>query len=113
MRYLPHTSEDISEMLAAVGVSNLDALFSTIPEDCRYQGGLKLPESLTEWELYEHMRVLSGNMGASPDYKVFMGGGSYEHCIPASIPYLLLLRVFYSLHSLSARNEPGNPPGNL
>ena len=30
MRYLPHTPEDITEMLTAVGVNSLDDLFATI-----------------------------------------------------------------------------------
>ena len=99
MRYLPHTEEDISAMLGVVGVSDLDALFPTIPEDCRYQDSLKLPEPLTEWELIDRMRVLSGNMGAGPDYKVFMGGGSYDHYIPESISYLLSRSEFSTAYT--------------
>jgi len=76
-------------MLQAVGVDDLDALFMTIPEDCRFAGDLDLPQALTEWELNEHMQGLAGNMAVLPEYKVFMGAGSYEHFIPACVPYLL------------------------
>ena len=89
MHYLPHTAEDIGSMLQAVGVEHLDDLFSTVPEDCRLQEGLDLPEALTEWELDEHMAALSNEMAVSPEYRVFMGAGSYEHFIPASVSYLL------------------------
>jgi glycine dehydrogenase subunit 1 len=89
MLYLPHTSEDIASMLETVGVDDLDALFSTVPEDCRFKGDLKLPEALTEWELNDHMNALSGSMAVSPEYKIFMGAGSYEHFIPASVSFLL------------------------
>ncbi len=89
MLYLPHTSEDISSMLQVVGVEDLDDLFSTVPEDCRLKGDLNLPEQLSEWELNDHMEALSHSMAVSPEYKVFMGAGSYEHFIPASISYLL------------------------
>ncbi|OEU45779.1 MAG: glycine dehydrogenase (aminomethyl-transferring) [Desulfobacterales bacterium S7086C20] len=89
MRYLPHTDKDIASMLQAVGVDDLDALFMTIPEDCRFAGDLDLPQALTEWELNEHMQGLAGNMAVLPEYKVFMGAGSYEHFIPACVPYLL------------------------
>jgi glycine dehydrogenase subunit 1 len=88
MLYLPHTNEDITEMLKAIGVKNLDDLFSTVPEDCRMKGDLDLPQSMTEWELNQHMDALSGATAASPEYKVFMGAGSYEHFIPASVTYL-------------------------
>ena len=89
MLYLPHTSEDISSMLQVVGVEDLDDLFVTAPEDCRLKGDLNLPEQLSEWELNDHMEALAHSMAVSPEYKVFMGAGSYEHFIPASISYLL------------------------
>jgi glycine dehydrogenase subunit 1 len=89
MLYLPHTSEDISSMLQVVGVKDLDDLFATVPEDCRLKGDLNLPEQLSEWELNDHMEALSHSMAAPPEYKVFMGAGSYEHFIPASVSYLL------------------------
>ena len=89
MRYLPHTSEDIKSMLQVVGADNIDDLFSTIPDDCISKDDLQLPDALTEWELDSHMSALSGAMAVSPDYKVFMGAGSYEHYIPASVSFLL------------------------
>jgi glycine dehydrogenase subunit 1 len=89
MRYLPHTPEDIAEMLQVIGAGSLDDLFSTIPDDCRRQTALDLPEPLTEWELNDHMGALAGRMGVSPDFSVFLGAGSYEHHIPASVSYLL------------------------
>jgi len=89
MRYLPHTPEDISDMLAAVGVSSLENLFSTVPEDCRRKGDLNLPERLSEWELNSHIDTLAGTMAVSPEYKIFMGAGSYEHHIPAAVTHLM------------------------
>ncbi len=89
MRYLPHTSEDIKSMLQVVGAESIDDLFSTIPDDCISKDDLQLPDALTEWELDSHMSALSGAMAVSPDYKVFMGAGSYEHYIPASVSFLL------------------------
>ena len=89
MLYLPHTSEDIASMLEVIGVNDLDSLFSTVPKDCRLTADLNLPEALTEWELDDHMAMLSSTMAVSPEYKVFLGAGSYEHFIPASISYLM------------------------
>jgi len=89
MRYLPHTDEDIRSMLKTIGVDNPDDLFSTIPEGCRLQGHLNLPESMSEWELNDHMDILAGAMGAGPAYQSFVGAGRYEHFIPAIVSYLL------------------------
>lgn len=99
MRYLPHTNEDIASMLKVVGVEDLDGLFSTVPEDCRQEGALNLPQALNEWELNEHMAALSDSMAAAPEYKVFMGAGSYEHFIPASVSYLLSRSEFVTSYT--------------
>ena len=76
MLYLPHTNEDIASMLEAVGIDDLDGLFSTVPEDCRLRNDLNLPEALSEWELNDHMEAISDVMAVSPEYKVFMGAGA-------------------------------------
>jgi glycine dehydrogenase subunit 1 len=89
MRYLPHTDEDISAMLKVVGVGSLEELFSTVPEDCRKKEPLNLPEPLTEWELDRHMASVATNMATMPEYKVFVGAGSYEHFVPSSVLSLL------------------------
>jgi glycine dehydrogenase subunit 1 len=89
MRYLPHTPEDIASMLKSVEIDSLEGLFAHIPEDCRRKEALKIPEYLTEWELNDHMDALAGSMAISPEYKIFMGAGSYEHHLPAAVSSLL------------------------
>ena len=97
MRYLPHTPEDIAEMLNVIGVSDHEALFSMIPEDCRCKGALDLPDALTEWELVELLEDLSHSMAVSS--KVFMGAGSYDHYIPESISFLLRRSEFTTAYT--------------
>src|SRR5208337_3408601 len=41
------------------------------------------------WELNDMMAALAQSMAVAPLYKVFLGAGSYEHHIPASVSYLL------------------------
>lgn len=86
MRYLPHTPEDIQEMLAVVGIDKLDDLFSAIPDASRREKPLDLPSPLTEWELSRQVEELAARGGG--DWRVFAGGGSQPHCIPALVPYL-------------------------
>jgi glycine dehydrogenase subunit 1 len=89
MRYLPHTEEDIAAMLGVIGVEGIDDLFGSIPADCRLRGELRLPPALGEWELDDHMDRLAGAMAVAPDYKVYLGAGSYDHRIPAAVTSLL------------------------
>ncbi len=98
MRYLPHTQEDVADMLAVVGAKSLADLFSAIPDDCRFDGELNLPE-MSEWEVSVHMNALSRQMGASPEYKVFAGAGSYNHHIPASVQYLASRSEFVTAYT--------------
>jgi len=88
MRYLPHTADDIATMLKAVQIDSLEGLFAHIPQDCRRRETLKIPEALTEWELNDHMDALAATMAVSPEYKVFMGAGSYAHYVPAAASFL-------------------------
>ncbi len=99
MRYLPHTPEDITAMLARIGVASLDALFTTIPSDCCCRPGLNLPPALTEWELNDHMDALAARMAVSPAYKVFMGAGSYDHFVPAAARHVLTRGEFVTSYT--------------
>jgi glycine dehydrogenase subunit 1 len=99
MRYLPHTPEDISEMLAAIGVDSLEDLFATVPEDCRRKSEITLPGRLSEWELNSHIDALAGTVAVPPEYKVFMGAGSYAHHIPAAVSHLLSRSEFVTAYT--------------
>jgi glycine dehydrogenase subunit 1 len=99
MRYLPHTTAEIAAMLEVIGKDNLDELFSPIPEHCRHRNDINLPEPITEWELNELMSSLSATMGVVPEYKVFVGAGSYEHFIPESVSFLLSRSEFVTSYT--------------
>jgi glycine dehydrogenase subunit 1 len=85
MRYLPHTDEEIREMLGVVGKESLEELFCSIPPDCRFEGVLPLPPALNEWNLDAHFRKLAGMMDVDQNFKVLIGAGSYHHHIPEII----------------------------
>ena len=99
MRYLPHTAEDIAAMLKAVRIDSLEGLFAHIPKDCRRKEVLKIPEPQTEWELNAHMDELAQKMAVSPEYKVFMGAGSYAHHIPSSVSFLAARSEFVTAYT--------------
>ena len=99
MRYLPHTQEEIAFMLDVVGVKSLDELFSAVPSSCRRTRDMDLPEPLSEWDLNRHMGELSKNVAVPPDYRIFMGAGSYEHYIPQVVPYLLSRSEFVTSYT--------------
>jgi len=47
MPFIPHTEQDVKEMLATLGISKVDDLFSEIPEKLRLKGELsEIPNAL-------------------------------------------------------------------
>lgn len=99
MRYLPHTQEDIQKMLTVAGCSSLDDLFKTIPDAVKVKDGLNLPEPLSEWELNDHMENLASQNIACKGYTCLIGAGSYDHYIPAIIPYLVSRSEFATAYT--------------
>jgi glycine dehydrogenase subunit 1 len=89
MRYLPHTSEDISQMLAAIGVDTIDALFEGVPASLRMQQPLDLPPATSEPELLRDLHTLAGRNAHTMSWRSFLGAGSYHHFIPALIWQLM------------------------
>jgi len=89
MRYLPQTEKDVVEMLKVIGVSSIEKLFGSIPPSCRTKNKLDLPPPLSEWDLNRYMDGLAAEMATGSEYTIFLGAGSYQHHIPASVSYLL------------------------
>ena len=59
MRYLPHTDVDVQQMLDQIGVSKIDQLFSTIPDDCRSKKPLDLDAAKSESEVLSFLQELA------------------------------------------------------
>lgn len=98
MRYLPHTPEEIREMLAVARRGSIDELFESIPEEARYRGPLNVPKALAEPQLMRHLRdIAAQNRGAR--MLSFLGAGSYDHHIPPAVDQLLLRSEYYTSYT--------------
>ena len=95
MRYLPHTDEDVRQMLSDIGVSSITDLFAGIPEHLRVQGLLKLPPALPESRLRRELERLAG----PPMGPQFLGAGAYPHDVPAAVEQLLLRSELYTAYT--------------
>ena len=58
MPYIPTTDRDRADMLQAIGVPDVEALFADVPESVRISG-LNLPRGRSEGEVYEHLHQVS------------------------------------------------------
>ena len=95
MPFIPHTAEDTTAMLSAIGVDNLQALFDEIPDNLRCQS-LKLDDGLSEIEIGRLMRQRAQEDGQTLN---FAGAGAYEHHIPAVVWEIATRGEFYSAYT--------------
>lgn len=87
MRYLPKSPADREEMLAEIGVSSIDELFSTIPAEYQLKRDLQIPRQHGESEILDRFRVFSESNATG--YASFLGAGVYRHYRPVIIDSLV------------------------
>jgi len=89
MRYLPHSEAERAEMLAAIGVPDIEALFAAVPERARLKAPIDLPPHAPEYVVETQMRALAGRNRAGADGPFFIGAGAYRHHVPATVDHLI------------------------
>src|SRR3990167_11333182 len=82
MPFIPHTEEDVKEMLAVIEAANIEELFDEIPADLQIKNLPTIPEQLTEMEL---SRLMHARAACDATALCFIGAGAYEHHIPAAV----------------------------
>lgn len=96
MPFIPHTENDVREMLAAIGAPSIDALFEEIPAALRIKSLAGIPEALTEMEVGRLMQQRASRDGRPLN---FLGAGAYEHHIPAAVWAIVTRGEFYSAYT--------------
>src|SRR5204862_3496726 len=89
-RYIPNATDDVTEMLAAVGVDSVDRLFDSIPADVKLDRLLDLPGPWSEIETRRWLRALAARNKTAVDHVSFLGAGAYPHAQPACADQPLL-----------------------
>ncbi|MCK5763948.1 MAG: aminomethyl-transferring glycine dehydrogenase subunit GcvPA [Clostridiales bacterium] len=97
--YLAHTQEEIKEMLELIGLENIEDLFSDIPSEILFKEKLDFPVGKSELEIRDILYKLASENKSTLEYTSFLGGGAYDHYIPAIIPQLLLRQEFYTAYT--------------
>ncbi len=94
--YCPNAPEEIREMLDSIGVGEIEDLFDVIPPGLRARS-LELADGMSEFELLRHMQDLAGK----DRQKIvnFIGGGFYDHFIPAAVDHLAGRAEFYTSYT--------------
>ena len=98
MAYVPHTSSDRAQMLAAVGVSRIEDLFLDVPESCRFPE-LCLPAPMSEMEIMAELQAVSEENLDAAHYPCFLGAGAYHHYVPRVVDAVISRSEFYTAYT--------------
>ena len=96
MPFIPHTDDDVKQMLSIIGASSIDDLFDEIPESLRYEGLEGVPVGASEMEIARLMAERASQDGTPT---CFIGAGAYDHHIPAAVWQLTTRGEFYTAYT--------------
>ena len=96
MPFIPHTDDDIRDMLDTIGVDDLSALFDEIPQELQITSLDGVPPAISEMEV---TRLMHARAAQDATALSFIGAGAYEHHIPAAVWEITTRGEFYSAYT--------------
>ncbi len=96
MPFIANTDAQRKEMLEVIGVQHIDELFADIPAHLQC-GEINIPKGLSEQEVRNRLDILSKRNNV--DYFNFLGGGFYDHYIPAAVSAITGRSEFYTAYT--------------
>ena len=99
MRYHPLTPDDRVEMLATIGVSQIDNLFADIPTDKMLREAVDLPRQQSEMAVERLIGAMAAKNTAASSVPFFVGAGAYKHHVPATVDHLIQRSEFLTSYT--------------
>ncbi|HKE11815.1 MAG TPA: aminomethyl-transferring glycine dehydrogenase subunit GcvPA [Myxococcota bacterium] len=99
MRYIPHTEEDVRQMLRTIGAASVESLFAPIPEKLRLGRSLALPKAASEQEVLSELAALAARNAHTESHDWFLGAGTYAHFVPSAVDALASRAEFYTSYT--------------
>ncbi|MFH1360059.1 MAG: aminomethyl-transferring glycine dehydrogenase subunit GcvPA [Candidatus Omnitrophota bacterium] len=94
--YIANTQNDVKKMLEAVGVRSIDDLFADI-QPRHHPKSFNLPQGKSEFEVTQDIHKLAAKN--SRDLILFIGGGYYDHYVPAAVSALISRGEFLTAYT--------------
>ena len=86
-------------MLAAVGVSTVDELFTHLPAELRRQAAMQLPSGVSESEVRVRLQALAEKNRVAPAVTAFLGAGAYQHFTPVVVDQIVQRAEFATAYT--------------
>ena len=99
MPFIPNTEPEKRKMLTDIGVDKFEDLLVNVPENLRLKRPLQLPEPLSEFEVTQLLAAVAEKNKNIQDAICFLGGGAYDHYIPAAVGHITSRSEFYTAYT--------------
>lgn len=96
MPFVPHTEDEVRQMLDVIGVTTLDDLFADITPEMRPRS-FNLPHGRSEMEVCQRLERLAA--ANRTDMVSFLGAGFYNHYIPKAVDAITSRSEFYTAYT--------------
>ncbi len=98
--YLFHTEADRREMLRSIGAESIQEIIdSQVPAELQMRRPLDLPPAADEMSLERQLRQLAAKNASVSSHACFMGGGAYDHFIPAVVDEIASRGEYYTSYT--------------
>ncbi|MDF1643601.1 MAG: aminomethyl-transferring glycine dehydrogenase subunit GcvPA [Pseudomonadales bacterium] len=82
MPFIPHTEEELADMLGVIGVKQIDDLFDEVPAEIQAPPLDGINPGINEMQM---LRQLGERAAQDDNVLCFVGAGAYQHHIPAAV----------------------------
>lgn len=96
MPFIPHTEDEINEMLSVIGIDSIENLFDEIPPHLKINGLQNVPAGMNEMSINRLMQKRAAQDGQP---LCFVGAGAYDHHIPAAVWQITTRGEYYTAYT--------------
>ncbi|OGS63644.1 MAG: glycine dehydrogenase [Euryarchaeota archaeon RBG_19FT_COMBO_69_17] len=108
--YMPNSVPDVrAEMLRDIGATSAEELYrEMIPERLLLNRRMRLPDALpAEHDLRRHLEAVLGKNQTCREYLSFLGGGCWQHYVPAVVDEIIRRSEFLTAYSGGNYSDKG------
>lgn len=98
--FIPNSNPDsLKRMLDSLGIKSIEDLFSDIPNSMNLKSQLNIPKGLSEAEVDREVKTTLKMNFSQPEYLCFLGGGVWNHYVPAAVDAIVSRSEFYTSYT--------------
>lgn len=107
--YIPNSEPRVKkQLLDFIGMESSEGIYQEIPEHLRFKGKMQLPDPiLSEYSLERHVNGLLAKNRNARDNICFLGGGTWNHYVPAVVETIMERDEFLTAYVGDAYTDHG------